>query len=287
MFSVGKRTLADLDPFALATLRYAGGVVLLIVLLVAMEGRQALRYAGRFVPAAAFGLIGVAGFNLFVWIGLKFTRPEHAAVILALQTPLTALAVWIVRRQRPGAFTLACVATAICGVLLVVTKGDPAGALADLGQGGALLGDALILLGGISWVTYVLAGPHFAGWTPLRMTVLTCVPGLAGLLIAHGVALAAGWARIPSLEAIGATAWPILYLAVCSVALGILGFNNAVRRIGPLNTMLMLNVIPVLVFGIEAALGRSFAPIELAGAAIVVCALGANNLYLRGVSTSR
>jgi len=41
------------------------------------------------------------------------------------------------------------------------------------------------------------------------------------------------------------------------------------------------------VFGIEAALGRSFTPVELAGALTVVGALVANNLYLRGVSTRR
>jgi hypothetical protein len=51
--------------------------------------------------------------------------------------------------------------------------------------------------------------------------------------------------------------------------------------------MLMLNLIPIGVFGIEAALGRSFAAIEIVGALVVVGALVANNLYLRGVSTSR
>jgi hypothetical protein len=48
--------------------------------------------------------------------------------------------------------------------------------------------------------------------------------------------------------------------------------------------MLMLNLVPVGVFAIEAALGRSFAAIELAGAGMVIGALAANNLYLRGAS---
>ncbi|HEX6267439.1 MAG TPA: hypothetical protein VFZ81_11155, partial [Burkholderiales bacterium] len=73
----------------------------------------------------------------------------------------------------------------------------------------------------------------------------------------------------------------------CTVVLGVLGFNNAARRLGPLNTMLMLNVIPISVFGIEAALGRSFSAAEIVGAAVVIGALVANNLYLRGISTSR
>jgi hypothetical protein len=49
----------------------------------------------------------------------------------------------------------------------------------------------------------------------------------------------------------------------------------------------MLNFIPIGVFAIEAGLGRSFAMVEIAGAAVVIAALVANNLYLRGTRTSR
>ena len=283
LFSVAKRTLPYLDAFALATTRYLFGVIVLMALLVAAEGWQALRFGGRFAPAAAFGVAGIAGFNLFVWVGLTFTLPEHAAVILALQSPLTALAVWITRGQRPAPFTLGCVVAAICGVLVVVTKGNAI----DVFQGGTLLGDALVFFGAICWVMYGLASPHFSGWSPLRVTVLTCLTGLGGLIAANAAAVAADWAAVPSLGALASVWWQILYFSLFSVALGVLAFNNSVRRLGPLNTMLMLNVTPVIVFGIEAALGRSFAVIELAGAALVIAALVANNLYLRGASTRR
>jgi drug/metabolite transporter (DMT)-like permease len=266
-------------------------VLLFVLLLSAVEGRSALRYDGRFGKAALFGLIGITGFNLFVWIGLAFTRPEHASIILALQTPLTALAVWVARGQRPPAFTLGCVAVAIAGVFVVITKGDPLEAFGELarsaGSGGALLGDLLVFCGALSWVTYTLAGAQFPGWSPLRMTVLTCVPGAFGLLAANALAVAAGWASVPSAQTIAEVRWQIAYFSVCTVVLGVLGFNNAARRLGPLNTMLMLNLVPVCVFAIEAALGRSFEPIELAGAGMVIAALAANNLYLRGVRTSR
>jgi drug/metabolite transporter (DMT)-like permease len=265
--------------------------VLFVLLLTAVEGRQALRFDRKLVPATLFGLIGITGFNLFVWIGLALTRPEHASIILALQTPLTALAVWLRRGQRPASFTLGCVAFAICGVFLVITKGDPLGALADLAHstdaGGALLGDLIVFCGALCWVTYTLSATQFPRWSPLRMTVLTCIPGAVGLVVANAVALAAGWANLPSAQAIGAVGWQLFYFSVCTVVLGVLGFNNAARRLGPLNTMLMLNLVPVGVFAIEAALGRSFAAIELAGAALVVGALAANNLYLRRASRGR
>lgn len=290
LFSVAKRTLPHLDAFALGTVRYAVGIVLLVGLLVAVEGARALRFEGRFGPSVLFGLIGITGFNLFVWIGLAFTRPEHASIILALQTPLTALAVWVIRGQRPAAFTLACVALAIAGVFTVITKGQPAQALADLLQsthGRELLGDLLVLAGGISWVTYTLAASQFPGWSPLRLTVLTCIPGAVGLVAANAIAIAGGWAVMPTAGAIANVWWQVLYFSLGTVVLGVLAFNNAARSLGPLNTMLALNLIPVCVFAIEAALGRSFGYVELGGAALVIAALVANNLYLRGASTRR
>ena len=266
-----------LDPFFLGSFRYAFGVLLFIAILWAAEGRQALRYGGRFLPAAVYGLVGFCGFNILVWWGLFYTRPEHASIIMALQTPMTALAMWLTRGLRPAPFTVGCIAAAIAGVLLVVTKGD----LTHAFGGGSLLGDFLVFLGAVSWVVYTMAGQHFAGWSPLRMTVLTCIPGTIGLLLINTITIATGVSALPSPAQIWSVKWQLGYFVVFTVVLGVLGFNNGVRYLGALNTMLMLNLIPIIVFAIEAWLGRSFAGIELAGASIVIGALAANNLYLR------
>jgi drug/metabolite transporter (DMT)-like permease len=284
LFPLAKRTLPLLDAYALGSVRYLLGAALLVGLLVALEGRQALRYEGRLGGAAFYGLLGIAGFNLFSWIGLGYTRPEHTTLILSLQTPLTALTVWLLRGQRPAAFTLGCVLLAFAGVALVITKGNPASAL----SGGELFGDLLVFGAALCWLAYTLAGAWtFTGWSPLRFTVLTCIPGTAGLLLANAAAICFGLSRVPGMDVLAALWWQILFFSAGTVVLGVLSFNAAARRLGPLNTMLMMNLIPIGVFAVEAALGRSFAPIELGGAALVIAALVANNLYLRGTSTSR
>ncbi len=280
MFPIAKRSLAMIDSFSLGTLRYALGLSAFAILLWAIEGRQAFRYGTRLWPAIGFGLVGITGFNTLVWYGLNFTRPEHAGILTALQTPLTALALWLVRGQRPAAFTLGCVAVAIGGVILVVTKGDPARGL----EGGSLLGDVLVLSGAICWVTYTLAGGRFTGWSALRMTTLTCIPGGIGLLLVNSIAVAVGFVQVPSFEAIASVWWQILYFAAGSVVLGVLGFNAGVKHLGALNAMLMINLVPVGVFAIEAALGRRYEAVEVVGAALVIGALIANNLYLRRAS---
>ena len=282
LFSIAKRTLPVLDPFFLGSARYSIGVLLFIAILWIAEGRQALRYNGRFLPAAVYGLVGFCGFNILVWWGLFYTRPEHASIIMALQTPMTALAVWLTRGLRPAPFTVGCIAVAIAGVLVVVTKGD----LAHVFAGGSLLGDLLVFLGAVSWVTYTMAGAHFPGWSPLRMTVLTCIPGTFGLIAINAFTIAMGYSAMPTLDQIWSVKWQLAYFVVFTVVLGVLGFNNGVRYLGALNAMLMINLVPIIVFAIEAWLGRSFAAVEIGGAAIVIGALVANNLYLRGVSRS-
>ena len=277
MFPIAKRSLAMIDAFSLGTLRYVLGLAIFSALLWAIEGRQAFRYGTRLWPAIGFGVFGITGFNTLVWYGLNFTRPEHAGILMALQTPLIALSLWVLRGQRPAAFTLGCVAVAIGGVILVVTKGDPARAF----EGGSLLGDVLVLLGAVCWVAYSMAGGRFTGWSSLRMTTLTCIPGGIGLLLANATAVATGFVPMPSLEAIGQVWWQVTYFALGSVVLGVLGFNAGVKHLGALNAMLMVNLVPVGVFAIEAALGRRYEAVELAGAALVIGALVANNLYLR------
>jgi drug/metabolite transporter (DMT)-like permease len=281
MFPTAKRALPVVDAFALSSIRYLLGGAIFVVLVAAIEGRRALTFGDRIVPAIVLGLIGITGFNSFVWVGLTYARPEHAAIIMAIQTPLTALLVWVLRSQRPANFTLACIAVAIVGVLIVVTRGDPLAAIASLGKGDELFGDILVFCGALCWVTYTMGSGTFPGWTALRFTALTIIPGGLGLLAVNLIALAAGVAVVPTMTAVASIAPQIVYFAAGTVVLGVLAFNSSVKHLGPLNVMLMLNVIPVSVFAIEAALGRDFAPIELGGAAMVIGALVANNLYLR------
>lgn len=281
LFPVAKRVLPFVDAFSMGSVRYAIGIVLLVAILAAVEGGRALDYEGRFLAAALFGLIGITGFNAFVWYGLSFTRPEHASIIMATQTPLIAIIVWMTRGLRPAGFTLGCIAVAFVGVLMVVTKGDPVKAVEGGAASSLLLGDLLVFMGALSWIAYTLAAARFPRWSPLRWTVLTCLPGTAGLFVVNYFAIEAGLSSLPSLATLSSLGWQIAYFAIGTVVLGVLGFNFSVKYLGPLNTLLTLNLVPVGVFAIEAALGQTFSATELAGGALVVAALVANNLYLR------
>ena len=277
MFPVAKGALLSMDAFWLSCIRYGIAAPLFVAILCWREGARALHYRGRFLKAAFFGVVGFSGFSVLVFVGLSLSRPEHAAIIMALQTPIAAFVHWALKGTRPANFTLGCIAVAIVGVFMVITKGDPLHAFA----GGTFLGDALIFLGAMSWIAYTIGAVSFPGWSALRFTTLTCLPGTAGIFVISGIATLGGYAAVPATSTVVALGWEIAYLAVLTVVLAVLFWNMAIGYLGALNTMLLGNLVPVVTFAIRILQGHRFETIELAGAALVVVALIANNLYLR------
>jgi drug/metabolite transporter (DMT)-like permease len=277
-FPIAKGAFAAVDPYHVSAIRYCVATLLLVPIVVVLEGRAALRYYGRAWPAGVIGVIGMAGSPLLVFAGLGITRPEHAAIIVSLQPSMTAIADWWVRGRRPARFTFACILAAFVGVVLVVTKGNPA-----LGLGRQeILGDLLVVVGAACWVVYTMGTEHFRGWSALKLTVLTLIPGSIALAVATAVLVRAGVARVPTGAELGSVAPQLAFLALAGVLAAMILWNAGCRRVGALNAMLMLNLMPVIVFAIRFAQGERFLPIEILGAGLVVGALIANNLYLRG-----
>jgi drug/metabolite transporter (DMT)-like permease len=276
-FPIAKSTFSTIDPFHVSAIRYGAGTLLLAAFVVWREGTAALRYYGRGLSASVLGLVGMTGSPMLVFGGLALTRPEHAAIIVALQPSITAIADWWLHGRRPARFTLGCMTVAFAGVVLVVTKGDPALALGR----GELVGDLLILAGAVCWVAYTMGTESFRGWSSLKFTLLTLIPGSIGLAVGTALLVPLGLARVPSLAEMGAVAPQLAFLAVGGVMLSMLCWNAGTRRIGVLNAMLLQNLVPVIVFAIRFAQGERYVAIELAGAGLVIGALAANNFYLR------
>jgi drug/metabolite transporter (DMT)-like permease len=95
------------------------------------------------------------------------------------------------------------------------------------------------------------------------------------------VATAAGLVERPSLGDVGAVTPELLYLALPGAVVAVLTWNAAVGRIGPQNVALVGNLIPVVTFAVTIVRGYRPGSVELAGAALTVGALAANNLLLR------
>jgi drug/metabolite transporter (DMT)-like permease len=283
MFTVAQSALDRTDAVHLTALRYVGATVLFLALLALVEGRRALRPDGRLVAVLVLGTAGFAGFNLLSFAALGHTSPEHAALIIATSPIVTLLGRWITAGARPSGAQLACVVAAFLGVGLVITRGD-LGALTD---GGIGIGELMVLGGVVAWVAYTLGAARFAGWSPLRFTALTATAGTASILAITVVADVAGWLSPPGAGDVAAIAPQLLYVILAGAVVGVLAWNEGVRRLGPANAALFMNLVPVTAFTVEAVRGRAPAPAEVAGAGLTIAALVAANLLGRRAAAHR
>jgi drug/metabolite transporter (DMT)-like permease len=276
-FVVGKSAIGRVDAFPLTTLRYALAAAVLLALLALVEGPRALRLDGRGLRLFWLGTLGFAGFNLLAFTGLEHAEPQSAALIVALAPLVTAILLWQRDGVRPARVTAAAMAVALVGVALVISGGDPATIL----DGSIGWGDGLVLLGMIAFVLYTLGAARHPELSPLRYTALTAALGWVSVAAATVVATAAGLVERPSLGDVGAVTPELLYLALPGAVVAVLTWNAAVGRIGPQNVALVGNLIPVVTFAVTIVRGYRPGSVELAGAALTVGALAANNLLLR------
>jgi drug/metabolite transporter (DMT)-like permease len=275
MFPIASVALEHVDPFVLTAIRYGVGVVIFLLLLRVIEGRNALRPDGRARELFILGSLGFAGFNLLSYVGLEHTHPQNAALIVALQPLVTAVGLWITTRQLPGRHTFIAMAVALVGVTLVITRGKPGSLLSGDGH----LGELLVLTGCASWIAYTLGARRFADFSPLRYTALSATYGTLTIFAATAIALAIGWERVPSLADLGAAWWHTIYIIAAGAVIAVLAWNEGVRRIGPANAALFLNLVPIISFAIAISIqGYDPNAFELVGALITIGALVYANL---------
>jgi drug/metabolite transporter (DMT)-like permease len=276
MFPIAAHAIPHVEPLHLTALRYGLASLAFVALLWRIEGRASLR-PQRVVRLWILGTLGFAGFNLLSYIGLEHTGPRNAALIVPTLPLVTALVRWVRDGVKPARATIGATFLALTGVVLVISHGD-IGSLAD---GGVGFGSALVLAGVTGFVLYSLGAADFPELSPLRYTTLSAVLGTVSIVAITEVATLAGWVSAPSVSDVGAV-WPELaFIVVMGALVAVLAWNSAIRSMGPQNTALFINLVPVTAFVISIAGGYRPRAIELAGAALTIAALVGGNLLAR------
>ncbi len=272
---VGKVVSQAVDPYWITGIRYLFSGLFLAVVVTAIEGPDALIPPRKdFLTLLLLGALGSAGFGLFSYLGVRLTRPEHAAAITVL-TPIN-VAIWRAFEARalpPRGVVLAAIA--VCGgALLVVTRGD----LSSLASGGSMVGNLLVFISSLCWTFYTIKAQSMVGYSALRLTTLTCLLGapvglaLAVIMTMLGHAVAPHFADFLPI-------WPqLVYLFIFVSAVSIITWNLAVRLVGAQTATLGSTFTPVIPFAWAAWGGRIFTLWEIVGVVVIIAAILAHNL---------
>ena len=273
MFAIAKGALGAIDAFWLTTWRYVPASLTMLALLWFVEGRGAFATDGAGLRVWTFGSLGFAGFSILGYLGLARSRPEHAAIIVALMPLFTALANWLVRKARPSRATLAATLVALAGAVLVITKGRLHAA-----TDGTLAADAMVLVGMLCWIAYTMGASTLPRFSTLRYTALSMALGAVTIVAVTLAATIGGFVHPPGIAIVADHAVDIAYLSIVAGVLAVFAWNAGIAAMGAANGVLFINLVPITAFAIGIAQGHRFGATEIAGALLVIGALIASNV---------
>ncbi len=282
-FPVAKHTFESVNAFHSSIFRFTLPAMILLVVLLIREGWAALNTGKDTLKITGLGVIGMCGAPTLIFGGLMFTRPEIAAIIVATQPLLTVLVQRLLGGEKPGLVSLACIGVAFLGVITVVTRWQTTLEL----TASEIAAVFMVLAGALCFVVYTIASAGFRHWSSLKLTTLSMIGGAAANTLVVVVLVSAGLLTHPPFDDWLQVKWELMFLAIVGVLGAMFTWNIGARRIGALNAMLFINLIPVVTFVIRYWQGYRFVTAELVGAAMVITALSTQNLYMRLQMTRR
>ena len=248
-FAVTKEALEGAGPYAVASLRFlAGGVVLLPFALRRRSGAAPADEARAVLWCSAALLAGY----LFLTVGLESTTSTAAAFITYLLVVIVPLLSAVVLRRVPPPSVLGGALLATTGLFLLAGDG------LRLGRG-----ELLVLGCAVAFAVHILlVGRYAAGLDPVRFTAFQLLAvGLGGLVPAAALGELAGLTS----AAVG----PIAALAAAGLA-GLLLQIAGQRTVGPSRTSLLLMLEPVLAAIGGYLLGERVPVLGFLGAALIL-----------------
>jgi drug/metabolite transporter (DMT)-like permease len=250
----GRLLAGTMTPLLLNALRWVAALVILLPLAWAVLATRERRaeILARWRPLALLGGLGVGAYNALQYLALQTSTPINVTLI-ASSVPVWMMLIGRVfygEQPRPAQWLGAALSTA--GVLVVLTRGDPA-ALASLRL---VPGDLWILLAALSWAFYSwqlarppasLAGARRPAWSWAEALL---VQVLFGLVWAGGSAVleaAAGAVPNPAVPPMGGVtaALAIVFLGLGPSVIAYRCWGMGVAAVGPAVAGFFSNLTPL------------------------------------------
>ena len=272
---IAGRVLAQSMPLMTAAAgRFAVAAVLLVAVAVRFEGRLPRLNRSQALTTAALGLTGIFLYNVFFLGALARIPAGRTALFVSLTPIMTALLASAVFGERLGWRAWIGICVALVGAAIVITRGDPAGAVRDMGPSFGP-GETMMILAVASWAAYTLISRKaLESLSPIAATTYATLWGLAFL-----AAGAAGEvASIPWMS-LGWQAWAaIIYLGAVGTVLGFIWYYEGIRAVGPSRTAVFTNLVPAFGVMLSAVLlGEDILASMLVGGAISVMGVTLTN----------
>jgi len=258
---------ADIPPMSLSFWRWA--VALLILSFFGTRHlwvqRQLARKHIRFITIQ--GLLGVAGFNTFVYLAVQTTTAINAVLVNSCIPVLIAVFSWILYREKMTPRQCLGVFISLCGVLLIIARGEAANLLAMTFN----RGDLFVLIAAGLWALYSANLKKYPQELhPFAYLSGIVICGLVVILPFYILELYSGKVMIVNASSLVT----ILYVAVFASVLAFIFWNRAVRSVGANKAGPFIHLMPVFSTILAVIfLGESLEGYHFPGIILIFCGI--------------
>ena len=259
-YAATKYAAGSLPPTLLVALRFAGGGLLLLVILRLLEPESRLK-RGELLPMIGLGCFGVAAAQTSFTFGVSMTTASNTGLIFATAPVWGMILGSLLGLERPTAWGMLGVALSIFGVGIVVYDG--------LGSGDtSTVGDGLVLLASLCVGAYtVLSIPVLDRYSPLAVATYPT-------LFASPVAALLAAPYLPGLDlgSVTPAVWATVgYSVAFATAFAFAAWQRGISRIGA-NRVLVYQYLITLT-GVASGIvffGESLGLEKILGGAVIL-----------------
>ncbi len=234
---VGRAMRFEIPPFTLSFVRWTGALLILLPFAAKTLWSERAALARNWKMLLVLGLSGVAAFNGFLYVGLRYTPAANAMLLQAAIPALVLLLDFLIFRTRSTRRQTIAVLVSTLGVGVIIFRGDPKAVLGlHFGRG-----DVLLLCAVFSWSLYTVLlrlRPAVSASSFIAVTFAVGAVAMAPLVATEGREIAA--MRLTP-RVLGAFA----YVAVLPSLLAYMIYNAAVARIGPARAGQAITLLPL------------------------------------------
>lgn len=262
VFHVGKYAVALMSPLSLGAWRFTVAAAVLVPMVALREGWPLPEVRRNALALATMSTVGVLGFNVSLFYGLRLTSAVNGALIMAFNPALTVVLSALVNRESVSRRQIAGLLLGVAGVMVVVSKGS----LHVLAAMSFSAGDLLMLLGSLGWAAYTVIPKRFVhGLSTMQVT---------GSTIAGGAALMAAFAALTTPDFLEPPSLPIAaaigFMGLFGSVLAYLWWNQGIQKIGAASAAVFINLVPIFTALIGLLLGQQVSAAQVFGAALVI-----------------
>ena len=235
---VGRAMRNEMPPVAMGFWRWTIALLILLPFAAPELRRKWDVVRANWLTLTLLGVLGAIAFNTLIYVGLQYTAATNGVLFNSISPVLIILLSWVISRERISKPQACGVVLSLCGVLVIVARGDGATLAAfHFNRGDLWLITAMVL-----WAFYTIVlrrrPPELSAMGFLTAMLLLSLPFLLPFYLWE-FGQRGGFPLTP------ATVAALAYYGTIPSIVAYLFWNRGVAQVGPNKAGLFVHLMPL------------------------------------------